>query len=80
MTRKVSLEVRILQSLTGGLAFAFGGFYEFTGYIAGIVLGILLFMMIRKKANFKMYGNINSVAVLSVAVGYVVTVAYGADN
>lgn len=73
-------EVKAMQILLGGMAFSFGGFYEFTGFLAGICCIGLLFWIWKRRGKIRLSLNIESLGIIIVALGYGITILYGIDK
>ena len=67
-------EVKAMQILLGGMAFSFGGFYEFTGFLAGICCIGLLFWIWKRRGKIRLSLNIESLGIIIVALGYGITI------
>lgn len=72
--------VTILQIFLFFISVFYGGFYEFVGYAAGIVLCIILWKQILQKKKMRFYCNPSVIAIVILCFGYGITVFYGIDK
>jgi len=73
-------ELKLLKIIIVTLPFLFGLFYEYTSYLAGVILCFYLIYLATKRKSIKLSINYGSISIFIVAISYFIVSLYAVDK